>query len=120
MDNHNLNDKVIAVCADNTNTNFGGVNRKGDKNVKKMMHLLGKTIIGIGCNAHIVSNAINTASSLMSIDVEVVITHIYLHFERFTVSVTSLKTFCEEASVEYKKLLGYSKTRWLALMPAIE
>lgn len=121
VDDHNLNDKVIAMCADNTNTNFGGITRKGDNNVhKKMMHLLGKNIIGIGCNAHIVSNAINTASSLMSIDVEVIIPQIYLYFERFTVRVASLKSFCEEVSVEYKKLLGYSKTRWLALMPAVE
>lgn len=74
----------------------------------------------IGCNAHILSNAINTASSSMPIDVEVIVTNIYLYFSRFTVRVASLKQFCEEADVEYKKLLGYSKVRWLALTPAIE
>lgn len=56
----------------------------------------------------------------MPIDVELIITTIYLYFSRFTVRVATLKQFCEEANVEYKKLLGYSKVRWLALTPAIE
>lgn len=32
----------------------------------------------------------------------------------------TFKQFCEAAGTEYQKLLGYSKTRWLALMPAVE
>lgn len=32
----------------------------------------------------------------------------------------TLKEFCEEAAVEYKRMLGYCETRWLALMPALE
>lgn len=117
----NLSEKVLALSADNTNTNFGGVNRRGENNVhKKLMLNLNKSIIGIGCNAHIISNAINTASSVMSIDVEVIIPQIYLHFNRFTVRVTKLQELCSEADVQYKKLLGFSKVRWLALTPAIE
>jgi hypothetical protein len=27
---------------------------------------------------------------------------------------------CEESDVQYRQLLGYNKTRWLALMPAVE
>lgn len=45
---------------------------------------------------------------------------IYSYFSRFTVSVTISKQFCEDTDVEYKKLLRYSKVRWLALTPAIE
>lgn len=56
----------------------------------------------------------------MPIDVEVIITTIYLNFSRFTVRVATLKQFWEEANVEYKTLLGYSKVRWLVLTPAIE
>jgi hypothetical protein len=28
--------------------------------------------------------------------------------------------FCETSETEYQKLLGYSKTRWLARLPAVE
>lgn len=31
-----------------------------------------------------------------------------------------LKTFCEDANMQYHKLLGYAKTRWLLLLPALE
>lgn len=31
-----------------------------------------------------------------------------------------LKEFCEFGQTEYKNILGYSNTRWLALLPAIE
>jgi hypothetical protein len=108
--------KVVALTADNTNTNFGGRRRKGVNNVYvKLQGLLQKKILGIRCNAHILSNAINTASCAMPIDVEVIITTIYLYFSHFTVRVATLKQFCEDANVEYKKLLGYSKVRWLEL-----
>lgn len=36
----------------------------------------------------------------------------------YTVRVEALKEFCTET--EYHQMLGYSKTRWLALMPALE
>lgn len=113
--------KIFAFSADNTNTNFGGINRRGENNVhKKLMSKLNRSIIGIGCNAHIISNTINTASSVMTIDAEIIIPQVYLHFHRYTVRVTTLQEFCREADVEYKKLLGFSKVRWLALTPAIE
>lgn len=31
-----------------------------------------------------------------------------------------MKDFCESAETEYKKTLGYSNTRWLALLPAVK
>ncbi len=56
----------------------------------------------------------------MLIDVEVMITTIYLYFSRFATNVATLKPFCEDANAEYKKLLGCLKVRWLALTPAIK
>lgn len=38
----------------------------------------------------------------------------------YTVRVESLKDFCENAEIEYKRILGYCKTRWLAPLPAVE
>ena len=87
----------------------------------KLQDLLHKIILGIGGHVHILSNAINTVSCAMPVDVEVIIiTTIYLYFSRFIIHVASLKLFCEEANIEHKNLLGYSKVRWLALTPALE
>jgi hypothetical protein len=104
--------KVVAFCADNANTNFGGVARKGLNNVyTKMCSQLDRKIIGVGCAAHILHNAMQTAADLLPIDVESIVVKIYSHFYIY---------ICEESDVQYKQLLGYSKTRWLALMPAVE
>ena len=55
----NLVDKVVCYCADNTNTNFGGVKRRGTVNVfTKLREELGRKILGIGCGAHIVHNCV--------------------------------------------------------------
>lgn len=91
---HQLENKIIALSADNTNTNFGGLKRKGENNVhKKLMNHFKRPIIGLGCNAHITNNAINTAAATMKIDIEVIIPKIYLYFHRFTVREANLKLF---------------------------
>lgn len=38
------------------------------------------------------------------------------HFYINTIKIEQLKEFCDDAEVQYKKLLGYSKTRWLTLL----
>lgn len=103
--------KLLALLAGNTNINYGGRNRRGVNNVHtKLKGLRKKNIIGIGCRANILSNAINTASSLMSMYVELITTNIYLYFSRFTVRVAS-QQFCEDVYVQDKKLLGCLKVR---------
>lgn len=57
---------------------------------------------------------------MLPIDVEVIISKIYSHFYIYTVRTTELKDFCDDVEITYKKLLGYSKTRWLALLPGVE
>lgn len=118
---HDICQKVVALTADNTNTNFGGLKRRGEVNVfTKLKTSLDKNIFGLGCNGHIANNAIDSAAGTLPVDIEGNLIQIYLYFKRFTVRTENLKLFCEEASVEYSKLLGFSKTRWLALRPAIE
>lgn len=118
---NDLNKKIVAFCGDNTNCNFGGKNRKGSNNVySKLNQSLGRRLIGIGCGAHIVHNAIKTAADCLPVDFECVIVKIYSFFYIYSVRVEALKEFCDSADIEYHKLLGYSKTRWLALMPALE
>ena len=72
---------------------------------------LGRTLIGIGCGAHIIHNAIKTAADCQPIDLECITAKIYSHFYIYSVRVESLKEFCAEVGTEYHKLLGYSKTR---------
>lgn len=51
-------EKVIALIADNTNTNFGGPKLQDGTNVAtKLKSVLGHPIIKVGCEGHIVNNA---------------------------------------------------------------
>ncbi|KAF2905628.1 hypothetical protein ILUMI_00548 [Ignelater luminosus] len=123
LDKNNLKNKLVAYCADNANTNFGGVSKKGNKNVlvfNKLKQNVPQKLIDIGCAAHIIHNTLQTAADLLPVDVDSVINKKYSHFYIFTVRIESLKTFCEEAETDYHKLLSTSKTRWLSLRPAIE
>lgn len=120
--NFNINDKVIGLCADNTNSNFGGAARKGANNVyTKIKKCLDKpNLVGIGCMAHIINNCIKTACDILPVDIETFILKVFYFFNTYTVRVEKLKEFCEFVDIEHKNLLGYSNTRWLALLPAIE
>lgn len=120
--NLGLADKVIGFCADNTNSNFGGSGRGGTNNVfyKMKTNLKNQNIVGIGCYAHIINNCIKTSCDILPIDVEAFLVKIYSHFYIYTVRVEKLKEFCEFVNIEYKNVLGYSNTRWLALLPSLE
>uniref|UniRef100_A0A8C2HJN4 HAT C-terminal dimerisation domain-containing protein n=1 Tax=Cyprinus carpio TaxID=7962 RepID=A0A8C2HJN4_CYPCA len=51
IEKHGLAQKIVALCVDNTNTNFGGVKRAGKGNIwRKLQIQLGRDILGIGCN----------------------------------------------------------------------
>ncbi|CAI6370838.1 unnamed protein product [Macrosiphum euphorbiae] len=112
--------KIIALSADNTNTNFGGVLRRGKNNL--FTHLNGNVenyIIGIGCSAHILNNSIQSASDTLPIDLQMIISKIFQHFYIYSVRVNTLKEFCDFVNSDYKTILGHSKTRWLSLHPAL-
>ncbi|KAL4100734.1 hypothetical protein QTP88_020768 [Uroleucon formosanum] len=121
LKNFNLTEKIISYSADNTNTNFGGLQRKGKNNVFiKLKETLNREILGMGCYAHIIHNSIQCASDCLSIDIESIVCKIFGFFHIYTVRVENLKEFCDFADVQYKDLLSHSKTRWLSLFPAIE
>lgn len=77
-------------------------------------------MIGVGCGAHIVHSALKSACDTLPIDIEVFIVKIYSCFYIYTVCVEELKSFCEKMDIEYAQLLGYAKTRFLALAPVID
>lgn len=117
----NLESKIVGLCADNTNTNFGGVHRHGQGNVfRKLQAKLERPILGIGCSAHIAHNAVQTACDVLPVDIEAIVVKLYKYFYQYTVRVTEMKEFCDFASVEFKRLLSHGSTRFLSLMPAIE
>lgn len=77
---------------------------------------LEKPLIGVGCGAHIVHNAVKSAADCLPFDIECITVKICSYFYICTVHVETLKEFCENAEVEYQKLLAYVKTRWLSLL----
>lgn len=117
---YGLKDKVVGFCADNAKVNFGGETRGGKNNVFFKLKSWLPHLIGINCAAHVVHNALKHACDALPFDVEWVVVKIYSHFYIYTVRTEKLKSFCEEASIEYDKLLGYAKTRFLALGPAVK
>ncbi|XP_053277202.1 uncharacterized protein LOC128438617 isoform X2 [Pleuronectes platessa] len=121
IEKFSLENKVVAFSADNTNTNFGGLNRVGRINVHtKVKNALQREVIGLGCPAHIIHNATRTAMDTLPIDVEYLLTKIFGYFHIYTVRVERLKSFCEFVGQEYQKILGHSNVRWLSMLPALE
>lgn len=104
-----------------TQISVGGKDRKAKNNVFcKLNKVLDREVIGVGCAAHIVHNAIQRASDYLPVDVETIMMKIYLYFYIYTVRVETLKEFCNFVNFEYPIMLDYSKTRRLALMPVVE
>jgi hypothetical protein len=81
---------------------------------------LGHDLAGVGCSAHIIHNTVQTATDVLPVDIEGVVSKICSYFYMYTVRVENLKEVCEFLNQEYKKYLGYSKTRWLALLTTVE
>lgn len=116
----NVYEKIIAFGADNCATNFGGVTRRGVNNVfARLKAELGREIVGIGCAAHIIHNAFDSACDQLPIDVEPLVVNVYKHFHIHTLRAETLKELCAEAGMQYEKLTNHSGTRFLTLLPAV-
>lgn len=119
---YNLEMKITVLSADNTNTNFGGIARRGNENV--FAHLKNKVnpeLIGIGCPAHMLSNGAHHGLDQFALfDIDSMMVKIFNFFSIYTVRTNEFKDFCEFVETEYKNLLSHSKTRWLSLFPAVE
>lgn len=117
----NIKDKICAFAADNCNTNFGGINRKGEHNVfYRLKQELGRDIVGVGCASHVIHNAFDSACDQLPINIEALAVNIFKHFKLHTLRVEALKDFCVDAKVEYEKLVSHSGSRFLSLCPAIQ
>ncbi|XP_075437304.1 uncharacterized protein LOC142475230 isoform X1 [Ascaphus truei] len=122
LEKYNLRGKVVGFCADHTNANFGGKKRAGENSVvfKFNEGVSGNSVIGVGCAARIVHNAVQTAADCLPVDIEGVVVKICKYFHIYTVRTEELSEFCEFADSEYQRLLGSSNARWLSLKPAVD
>ena len=92
-------ESLTAFCADNTNTNFGGVARGGIKNVFAKLKEHKSDLIGIGCFAHILHNCASSAADNLSIDFEQFCLKICSYFNGQTCRHELFKEFCEFVQV---------------------
>ena len=120
LDQTKLKDKLIGFCADNCNTNFGGIKRRGQNNVfYRVKNNVKRDLVGIGCTIHIVHNCLQHAVDSLPVCVGSLV-KIYKLFYIYTVRVFELKEFCDFADVEHQRLLQHGNTRFLSLLPALE
>lgn len=116
-----LEEKIIALSADNTNTNFGGLKRSGKRNVfTKLKSDLGREILGIGCNAHMIHNAGHTAMAVIPVDVETLLIKVFSYFHTYTVRIERFKDICTLVGQKHREFLGYGHVRWLSMLPALD
>lgn len=84
---HKLSEKCIAFTGDNCNTNFGGIRRhEGGSNVYANLKRLlqNRTMIGVGCPAHILNNCVHHGADTIDLDIENVMFKIYQYFHIYT------------------------------------
>jgi hypothetical protein len=80
--------KVVELCAGNTNSNFGGAERKAQNNVfSKLQRNLGHGLIGVGCAGPIFHDTVRAATNILPVDVEMIVSKIYLYFKCYTMRV---------------------------------
>ena len=116
-----LLDKVVAYAADNTNLNFGGVERNGGNNVwRKLQRELNRKIIGNGCMAHIAHNASGAGCEILEVDIEAIVVKIHKHFRIFTVPTEQFKNLCQDIDQVFMPTKSHSGTRFLTLEPAVK
>jgi hypothetical protein len=63
-------------------------------------------LIGDGCAGHIFHNTVRAATDFFRVDVEMIISKIYLYFKSYTVRVETLKEFCGFVETEFEMMLG--------------
>lgn len=81
LNSNNVSKKLVGYCADNANTNFSGLERKGQNNIyHRLIFTLNRPTIGVGCAAHIIHNAAQTAADMLPTDIETIAVKIYIYF----------------------------------------
>lgn len=118
---NDIEDKFAGFGGDNCPANFGSCERGGQRNVLHRLKIRNPSMVGIGCAAHIAHNTLKFALDQLPFDIENIVVKIYSTFYINTIQVEALRSLCDSfEGVEFSKLLGYAKTRFLALCPAVK
>lgn len=101
-------ENLTGFVADNTNSNFGGVEQRGTNNLFFRLRQQKQGLIGLGCPAHILHNAARIATDKMrifdrAIDIEAIVFKLSSYFKMSTKRSESLKEHCRELEVCKKK-----------------
>jgi hypothetical protein len=80
----------------------------------------GTDLLGLGCNAYMLYNTAQNAADSLPVDAQQIVAQLHNYFSIYTFCISELKKLCDFVDVEYRKLLGYSRTRCLALIPTVE
>jgi hypothetical protein len=76
-----LENKVIAISVDNTNTNFGGPKWKGTNSVFcKIKEDLNRGVTGLGCVAHMIHNCAHSSINTIPLNIEGLVVKIFGYF----------------------------------------
>ena len=73
-------------------------------------------LVGVGCAAHIVHNAIRNA---LDVEIASIAVQIYANFYIHAIRTEAWKSICEICEDEYDQLVGYCKTRFIGLWEAL-
>lgn len=114
--------KIKILCADNTNTNFGGSTQEGINNVaKKLEAELGHGLIRCGCLGHILNNAFSLVVKMLKeagyFNLSEALNQPFYFFYQKVKICDKFKRFCLSRGMkkdEIQPLRKYGKTRWLS------
>lgn len=76
VEQNKIADKLVGFCGDNCPANFGSRERGGANNVFSILKQWRPALIGVGCAAHIVHNALKSACDRLPIDMECIVVKI--------------------------------------------
>ena len=90
---------LTSFCADNCNTNFGGMDHGGDKNIFHKLKTHKGNLIAVGCPSHILHNAAKFGADNLPFDIESIVFKLASHFRNSTKRIEHLKDIFEEFEV---------------------
>lgn len=129
IENANLDvNKTKILCADNTNTNFGGFTQAGINNVaNKFQEEVNHGIIRNGCLGHILNNAFSLVGKNLKkdfkFDLSDALNRPFFFFYQKVKIRESFQLFCLSKGLRTENiypLRKYGKTRWLSAFISLE
>lgn len=115
-----INEKNHTIYGwDDINTNFHGCLEEDTNNVcSKLKQSMAESLEGVGHLTHILHNASQTVSEVLSTDIEVILMKYYSYII-YIVWTEQLNYICDFAGTLHSWILMHSKCHWLSLTNAL-